>query len=170
MHAAILLFDRFNALDAVTPHAVLSSAGLTVTFIGESVGPVRGDSRSIELTADAVLEELPAPDIIVVPGGAGTHHHLANGTVHRWLRSADLTAGALLAVGAGALIPAAAGLLTGRRAAANDQTSSFLRRHGVLPTDASTIIDGKYGTATDATVAGDLVLDVLDRLRKQEGS
>ena len=165
MQAAILLFDRFTALDAVTPHAALTSAGIDVTFIGETIGPVRGDTRSIELTADAELGEVPAPDIVVIPGGAGIQRHLVNGTVHKWLRSAEPTASAVLAVGIGTLVPATAGLLAGRRAAASEHTDALLRRHRAVPTRAATVIDGKYGTAVDADAAADLVRNVVTQLR-----
>lgn len=164
MQAAILLFDRFTALDAVTAHAALSRAGIAVTFVGPTIGPVRGESRSIELTADAALDEVPAPDIIVIPGGAGVDRHLVNGAVHKWLRAAEITAAAVITIGTGTLISAAAGILAGRRVAANDTTSAFVSRHRALPAYEPAVIDGKYGTAVDAAVGGELVRDLLDRL------
>jgi putative intracellular protease/amidase len=170
MHAAILLFDGFSALDAVTPHAALTSAGVGVTFTAEVIGPVRADSRSVEITADAALGEIPAPDIIVISGGAGIYRHLRNGSVHKWLRAADVTADAVLAVGTGTLVLASAGLLSGSRAAANDSTSAFLMQHRAIPIHEPTVIDGKYGTAVNVGSADDLVRDVLTKLRIQNRS
>ncbi|WP_210481135.1 DJ-1/PfpI family protein [Naasia sp. SYSU D00948] len=161
MHAAILLFERFDALDAVTAHEALAGAGVTATFVGERIGPVRGDSRSIELTVDAVLDELPHPDIVVVPGGAGIHRHLVNGTVHRWLRAADTTSTWTIAIGGGSLIAATAGVLDGRAVAADDRTFAVLGRHRAEPVRQATVIDGRYGTTVSSHHAPDLIRDVL---------
>ncbi len=70
MEIAILIFNRFTALDAVGPYEVLRSIpGATVKFVSKEVGPVRTDVGSLALVADYALGEVGAPDILVVPGG-----------------------------------------------------------------------------------------------------
>ena len=72
MDIAILLFDRFTALDAVGPYETLSRLpDATVTFVAAEPGLIRTDVGSLGLMADASLDEMPRPDILVVPGGPG---------------------------------------------------------------------------------------------------
>ncbi len=164
MQATILLFDRFTALEAVGPHdALAGTPEIDVTFIAERVGPIRDDTGRLQLTADAALGEFPHPDIVVVPGGPGAQQHLVNGTVHQWLRAADCQAQWMLAIGSGATILAAAGLLRGYSATATDTTDRLLAEHGARPTAHAVVIDGKYGTAADAADAGVLIREVLHR-------
>ena len=56
MQIAILLYDRFTALDAVGPYEILSRIpGAEVVFAAARPGPVRTDMASLALTADAAL-------------------------------------------------------------------------------------------------------------------
>ena len=72
MQIAILLYDRFTALDAVGPYEVLSRLpGAEVVFAAQRPGPVRTDTGMLAVTADAALADVPHPDIVLVPGGPG---------------------------------------------------------------------------------------------------
>lgn len=111
MQIAVLLFDGFRAVDAVIPYETLSRIPTArVTFVAERIGAVSSDTGQLVLNADAELGELPHPDIIVVPGGAGYGRYLTNGTLHRWLRAAALSATWTIGVGEGAEILAAAAI------------------------------------------------------------
>src|SRR5438477_141713 len=73
MRIAIPLYDRFTALDAVGPYEVLSRLpGATVHFVADEPGMKRTETGMLGLSADLALEELPDPEILVVPGGYGT--------------------------------------------------------------------------------------------------
>ncbi len=57
MDIAILLFDRFTALDAVGPYETLSRLpDATVTFVAAEPGLMRTDVGSLGLMADASLD------------------------------------------------------------------------------------------------------------------
>ena len=73
MNIAILLYDRFTALDAIGPYEVLSRLpGAQVDVRRRaSAGPVRTDNGMLTLIAERSLAELAAPDIVLVPGGPG---------------------------------------------------------------------------------------------------
>ena len=169
MEIAVVLFEGFTALDAVAPHDLLSRLpGLRVTFAAEWVGPVRSDSGRLALVADAQLAELPRPDVVVVPGGPGHRRHMANGSLHRWLRAADLTSRWTVGVGEGALVLAAAGPLRGRRAASSAELVSLeLRGHGAIPVGDGVATDGKYWTAADGTAAIELAAELGGRIGRQ---
>jgi len=65
---AIPLYDRFTALDAVGPYEVLSHLlGARVTFLAHEVEPVTTDNGMLTLIAEKALEELPRPELVMVP-------------------------------------------------------------------------------------------------------
>jgi len=50
MQIAVLLYDRFTALDAVGPYDVLGRIpGAALTFVATEAGPVRTEQRSLNL-------------------------------------------------------------------------------------------------------------------------
>jgi len=131
---AILLYDRFTALDAVGPYEVLARMpDTTVVFVSERPGPVRADTGMLALTADAALADVPHPDIVLVPGGPGQDDQMSDGAVHQWLRAADAASSWTSSVCTGSLILAAAGLLAGRRATSHWLALDELRQFGVTP-------------------------------------
>ena len=133
MDIAILLFDRFAALDAVGPYEVLSRLpGARVTFVAEQTGPVRTDTGQLAVLADATLEQATSPDLVLVPGGPGQAVLMQDGPVHSWLRTVDATSTWTASVCTGSLILAAAGLLEGRRATSNWQALEQLGELAIL--------------------------------------
>ena len=74
MDIAIPLFDRFTALDAVGPYEVLQRLpGAEVTFVAARAGPGRHRHRPCSASSPTPrFEDLPDPEIVVVPGGTGT--------------------------------------------------------------------------------------------------
>src|SRR5271154_6476863 len=72
MQIAIVLYERFTALDAIGPYEVLSRLpGASVSFLAAERGPVHTDNGMLTLLAESSLEEIPRPDIVLVPGGPG---------------------------------------------------------------------------------------------------
>jgi putative intracellular protease/amidase len=119
MQIAILLYDKFTALDAIGPYQVLAGLpGASVVFVAEQAGPVADDTGMLSLMAQSALSDVSHPDILLVPGSPfpGISAQLKNGPVHEWLRAADVHTSWTTSVCTGALILAAAGLLAGRRA------------------------------------------------------
>ena len=73
MQIAAVLFDRLTALDVIGPYEVLQRLpDAVVTFVGHRKGEVRTENGFLGLTVDATFDEVPRPDVIVVPGGIGT--------------------------------------------------------------------------------------------------
>jgi putative intracellular protease/amidase len=65
---ALFLYDGMTALDAVGPYEVLARLpDAQVKFVASTPGPKKTDVGLV-LTADSSLEDVPAPDIIVIPG------------------------------------------------------------------------------------------------------
>lgn len=169
MQIAIALFDRFTSLDAVGPYETLSRMpGAETVFVAEHPGPVRNDSGSLALIADRAFTDVPAPDILVVPGGPGQSDNMANETLVAWLRSADATSTWTTSVCTGSLLLAAAGLLTGRRATSHWLALAELERFGVEPTGERVVFDGKYVTAAGVSSGIDMGLALIGRIAGEE--
>ncbi|WND33718.1 DJ-1/PfpI family protein [Streptomyces sp. BB1-1-1] len=169
MQIAIVLFDRFTALDAVGPYEMLSRIPDAETvFVAERTGPVRNDSGSLALTADRTLADVPNPDVVVVPGGPGQDTQMDNETLLDWLRTVDTTSTWTTSVCSGSLLLAAAGLLTGRRATSHWLALSLLEQYGVEPTGERVVTDGKYVTAAGVSSGIDMGLALVGRIAGDE--
>ncbi|MFI0592049.1 DJ-1/PfpI family protein [Streptomyces griseus] len=165
MQIAILLFDRFTALDAVGPYEILSRApGAETVFVAERTGPVRNDSGSLALVAEKTLAEVPSPDLVIVPGGPGQSDQMANEALLGWLRTVDATTTWTTSVCTGSLLLAAAGLLRGRRATSHWLALELLEEFGVEPTGERVVLDGKYVTAAGVSSGIDMGLTLLGRI------
>ncbi|MFE4664827.1 DJ-1/PfpI family protein [Streptomyces sp. NPDC056716] len=165
MQIAVLLFDRFTALDAIGPYETLGRLpGAELVFVAERPGPVRSDTGALALVADRGLGEVPAPDLLVVPGGPGQSAQMDNAVLLDWLRTADATSTWTTSVCTGSLLLAAAGLLTGRRATSHWLALEHLTRYGVEPTGERVVLDGKYVTAAGVSAGIDMGLTLLGRI------
>ncbi|HEX4705092.1 MAG TPA: DJ-1/PfpI family protein [Pseudonocardiaceae bacterium] len=165
MQIAILLFERLTVLDAIGPYQVLGRLpDSEVVFVGERLGPVRSDDGHLGLVVDATLDEVTTPDVVVVPGGPGQADYLADGPVHQWLRTVDQHTTWTTSVCTGALILAAAGLLTGRRATTHWLAVDALPTWGVTPVRERTVIDGKYATAAGVSAGIDMALTLAGHI------
>lgn len=165
MQIAILLYERFTALDAVGPYDVLSHLpGAEVVFVAERPGPVRNEVGSLCLMATAPLAAAQQPDVIVVPGGPGWHAHTTDGPVMRWLREADRHSAWTTSVCTGSLILAGAGLLAGRRATTHWLAVEELAPLGAVPTDQRVVVDGKYLTSAGVSAGLDMAFVLAGRI------
>ncbi|MER6621571.1 DJ-1/PfpI family protein [Streptomyces sp. NPDC000931] len=169
MQIAIVLFDRFTALDAVGPYETLGRLPDAETvFVAERTGPVRTDTGALAITADKTLEEVPDPDVVVVPGGPGQTPQMGNEALLEWLRAADATSTWTTSVCTGSLLLAAAGLLRGRRATSHWLALGHLERYGAEPTGERVVTDGKYVTAAGVSSGIDMGLTLLGRIAGDE--
>lgn len=138
--------------------------GAEVVFTAERRGVHRTDTGMLGLHADATFEEVPAPDIVFVPGGWGQTLHMGEGPVLEWLRAVDRTTTWTTSTCTGSLLLAAAGLLHGRRATTHWLALDELATHGVTPTSARVVADGKYVTAAGVSAGIDLALTLAEQL------
>jgi transcriptional regulator GlxA family with amidase domain len=161
MQIAIFVYDHMTALDAVGPYEILSRLpGAETIVVGEQRGPVRCDTRSLALVADAALHEVTTPDVLVVAGWSGCEQKnlLQPGPVQDWLRAVDHHTIWTTSVGTGAIILAAAGLLTGRSATTHWLAVEWLADLGAVPTGTRVARDGKYVTGAGVSAGIDMAL------------
>ena len=92
--------------------------------------------------ADAMLDAVPAPDIVCVPGGVGVRREL-DGPVVSWIRAAHASSTWTTSVCTGSLLLGAAGVLDGLRATSHWLSLERLRDFGAAPTGERVVAQGR---------------------------
>jgi putative intracellular protease/amidase len=155
---AVLLYEDMTALDAVGPYEVLARLpGAEVRFVASTPGPITTD-EGLVLVADAGLDDVPAPDVVLVPGGPGTLPALEDEAVVAWLRRVHETARWTTSVCTGSLLLGAAGVLEGRRATAHWILRDTLRQFGAEPVAERVVVQGDVITAAGVSAGIDMAL------------
>jgi putative intracellular protease/amidase len=169
MKVAIVLFDRFTALDFVGPYQVFTELpGTEVVLTAERAGLVPDQTGLLRVEAPAELADVPDPDVVVVPGGPGQADQMSDGPLHEWLRAADEVSTWTTSVCTGSLILAGAGLLSGRSATTHWLAMEQLTRLGVTPVSDRVVFDGKYVTAAGVSSGIDMALTLAGRIAGDE--
>ena len=126
----ILLFDQIEVLDFAGPFEVFSrtrlepgiesrrsdeNAPYRVRTVAVTAEPIRA-TGGLTVVPDCALDQAPDAEVLIVPGGFGTRALLDDARVLDWIRSAAGNTPTVASVCTGALLLAAAGLLTDKRA------------------------------------------------------
>ncbi|SDF42992.1 DJ-1/PfpI family protein [Lentzea fradiae] len=175
MRVHIVVFDGMDDLDVVGPFAVLGMAGRA--GLGVSVRlTAPGDPPHATTRGGLPLHPEPwAPrdaDVLLVPGGgygqgdgAGVRAEIAEGRVPAALADAVRPDLVLASVCTGALLLAAAGVVTGRPCTTHHRAVGDLVEAGGVHVDARVVDDGDLVTAGGVTSGLDLALWLVERFR-----
>ena len=159
MQIAIPMYDRFTALDAVGPYEVLSRLpGAEVVWLAHEPGLVRTDNRMLALQASARFEDVPTPDVLVMPGGLGTRDLLDDQRILGWLRRAHESSTWTSSVCTGSLLLGAAGILEGLSATSHWLELDALTEYGATPVEDRVVPQGKVVTAAGVSSGIDMAL------------
>ena len=171
MQVAYLLYDRFTALDITGPHEVLNSLPHTESiFVAEQAGPVRNESDTLSLVADASIDEVTEPAIVVVPGGFGTRALLEHEPLLDWIRGVHQKTQWTTSVCTGSLLLAAAGLLDGKKATTHWLARDLLGELGAEPVPDRVVTDGKIMTAAGVSAGIDMCLRLVQVMYGDEAA
>jgi putative intracellular protease/amidase len=169
MQIAYLLYDRFTALDIIGPHDVLNSVPVNESiFVAEEPGPIRNESDTLSLVADASIDEVRSPDIVVVPGGFGNRALLEHEPLHEWIRAVHENTAWTTSVCTGSLLLAAAGLLDGVPATTHWLARDLLAELGAKPVPDRVVERGKIMTAAGVSSGIDMALRLVQRINGDE--
>jgi putative intracellular protease/amidase len=147
MQIVIALYDRFTALDAVGPHQVLAHVpGAEIIFASERARAVSDETGTLTLVADASYADVPAPDILLVPGGPGQSAQMGDTPLRDWITKADKTSMWTTSVCTGSL--------------AMNELASL----GAKPVHDRYVFDGKYATSAGVSAGIDMALALAARL------
>ena len=171
MQIAMLLYDGFTALDITGPHETLNGVpGHELVFVAEEAGPVWNESRTLQMVAHKSLDEVPSPDIIVVPGGLGTRAVLEHEPVLSWLRKAHETSTWTTSVCTGSLLLAAAGILDDKDATTHWLARDTLAELGAKPVPDRVFHVGKVMTAAGVSSGIDMGLTLIQQIYGDEAA
>jgi len=169
MQIACVLFEGLTALDIVGPYEVLRGLpGADVRFVATAPGEYRTDNGRLALVADQALADVPAPDIVVVPGGRGEAGVRDDPTAIAWLQQAHTTSTWTTSVCTGSLVLGKAGILAGKRATSHWTALEVLRDFGAEPTLERVVFDGKVVTAAGVSAGIDMALRLVAEIAGDE--
>jgi transcriptional regulator GlxA family with amidase domain len=166
---AFVLYPGITLLDLVGPLQVFSSLRrfndqYRPVVVAERLEPLATDGP-LTVTADHTFDQVPDPEVVIVPGGgAPTIKAMGNQVIRDYLRQAADTVPVVGSVCTGALVLAAAGLLEGRQATTHWAYHRLLERLGATYLPERWVEDGKFITSAGVSAGIDMALHLTERL------
>jgi cyclohexyl-isocyanide hydratase len=168
LHIAFLLFPNVTQLDLTGPAQVLSRLGnAKLDLVAKTMDPVPTDAQ-FSLLPTATFAQVPRTDILCVPGGFGTVAAMEDEETLAWLRQLAADAAWVTSVCTGSLLLAAAGLLTGYRAACHWASREQLAFFGVEPVAERVVFDRNRVSGGGVTAGIDFALALTAAIRGEE--
>jgi len=182
-NVGILIFDDVEVLDFCGPFEVFSLASkpgqrtypenamFKVHTVAETSDPIR-TIGGMQVTPTCTIDDHPAFEILVVPGGYGTRA-IEDGKprVIDWIARQRAQAPVTTSVCTGAFLLAKAGLFDGHRATTHWGAIESLRRsHPEITVldDIRVVDEGEIVTSAGASAGIDMALHVVSRLHGRE--
>jgi transcriptional regulator GlxA family with amidase domain len=165
MQIAFALYPGFTALDFVGPYQVLTNVpGEEVVLVTAEPGRVSDDMGLLHLDVATGLDQVTAPDIVVVPGGPGRSTAAAvDSPLVDWLRAVHPNTTWTTSVCTGALILGAAGILEGLPATTHWLSYDELAACGAFPTEQRVVMDGKVVTGAGVSAGIDMAFTLVGK-------
>jgi transcriptional regulator GlxA family with amidase domain len=166
---AVVLYPHLAALDMIGPLQVLKTLELfapeyRVVVVGERAERM-GTDVGVGLIPDKTFDEVPHPEILVVPGGrVPTIRAMSDPTMRAHVRGAAATAEIVASVCTGSLILGALGLLEGRRGTTNWFFAGLLEQIGVAYEQERWVQDGKFVMSAGVSAGIDMALHLVAQL------
>lgn len=172
-HIGILLFPDMEELDAVGPWEVLAfwtghfpEDGYSVSCLSRDGAPVRA-AKGLGIEAHHSFDDAPPLEVLIHPGGRGTRPQLEDAHHLDWVRGQRQSVSIMASVCTGALVYAAAGLLSGRPATTHWASIDHLAE--LDPTidvrkDIRFVDDGDVITSAGVSAGIDMALHLVSRL------
>ncbi|MFC4376060.1 DJ-1/PfpI family protein [Nocardia halotolerans] len=170
MIIAIGLYQGFTALDAIGPYQVFTTVpGAEVVLCAAETGMLDDDHNLLHLRIDATFEEMPRPDILLIPGGpASLSLARDRAPIVDWVRNAHPHTTWTTSVCTGSLILGAAGLLGNRAAATHWFFRDELAKYGAQPTEQRVVMDDRIATSAGSAAGIDLALTLAAEFASPE--
>src|SRR6266566_7962304 len=163
------LFPGVTQLDFTGPHQVFASLPGASVILASSAGGSIESSGGMVFAGVRRLADIPACDVVCVPGGAGvTDNAIGDAVFLGELRRLAATAKYVTSVCTGSLALGAAGLLRGRRAACHWLWRDLLVPFGATPDAGRVVRDGNVITGGGVTAGIDFALTLVAELAGEE--
>jgi transcriptional regulator GlxA family with amidase domain len=171
----ILIFDQVEVLDVAGPFEVFSvtrlneerrrqeSSPFRILLISERKGQVSAVG-GLRFIPDVTIEDCPALDLLIVPGGWGTRKEVKNNTILKWIADRATKTRLTASVCTGSSLLGKAGLLEGREATTHWRTFDFLRDaapNAKIREDLLFTLDDPIYTSAGVSAGIDLALRIV---------
>jgi transcriptional regulator GlxA family with amidase domain len=166
---AFVLYPDLAALDLIGPLQVLKTLELfapqyKVVVVGERAEQM-GTDVGVGLIPDQSFDELPHPDILVVPGGrVPTIRAMSDPAMRAYVRRAAASAEVVASVCTGSLILGSLGLLEGRQATTNWFFHRLLEQLGAAYRQERWVEDGAFVMSAGVSAGIDMALYLVSKL------
>ena len=171
----IVIFDQVEVLDVAGPFEAFSvtrlneerrleqSSPFRILLVSERKGQVSAIG-GLRFTPDVTIDDCPALDLLIVPGGWGTRKEVKNDTLLRWIadRAAKTRLTASVCTGSSPL--GKAGLLDRREATTHWRAFDFLRDAAptaLIRQDVLFTLDDPIFTSAGVSAGIDLALRIV---------
>lgn len=158
LQIAIPIFENMTMLDVVGPYEILNLLPfVNVTLVSFKRGRI-SDLGTMTIEAKASFDEIPRPDVVVVPGGLGAFGLVNNTVILDWIRKAHKTTIYTTSVCTGGILMGAAGLLKGIDATTHWSSLSTLSSYGANPVSIRVVKRGKIITSAGVSSGIDMAI------------
>ena len=130
--------------------------------VGDRVGPVTGPGGM--QTIDRRFDDVPRPDVVLVPGGLGCARAAEDPALREWLQAVASQCRWMAASSTGTVVVAAAGLLADREAATHWLAGDLLASYGSAASTERIVEVGRVITCEGEITAMHVALLVVLRL------
>lgn len=170
MQIAFLIYEGLTSLDIIGPYEVLARLpDAEVRFVAVEAGELRVDTGAFGFVVDHALDEVPRPEVFVIPGGLqGTFAAARDERILAWVRGAHEHSRFSTSVCTGSLILGAAGLLQGLTATTHWAAKAMLEQHSATYSEQRVVRAGKIVTAAGVSSGIDMALYLAGELAGAE--
>lgn len=158
------LYPRLTQLDFTGPFEVLSRVPGAEAIVASKEGGAIVSETGLTFADLTRLSDIDRCDMICVPGGPGQTDAMLDPAFLAEIKRLGSSARYVTSVCTGSLILAAAGLLTGKRAASHWYYRDMLALFGAIPDPARVVRDGDVITAGGVTAGIDFALTIAAEL------
>jgi cyclohexyl-isocyanide hydratase len=155
------LYPNVTQLDFTGPYEVFTRLPGARSILASVAGGTIEAGGGMTFAGIGKLEDVDSCALLCVPGGFGTVQTLQDRPYLAELRRLARTARYVTSVCTGSLLLAAAGLLTGKRAACHWAWRDSLAAFGAIPDAARVVREGNIITGGGVTAGIDMALTVL---------
>ena len=170
----VVVFDGAEELDFAGPWEVFTASSMLrerggedpdrVVLVAEHLGPVRA-AKGMRVLPDVTFTDHPPLDVVVVPGGEGTHRAVEDPTFLRWLSAVGAEARWVTSVCTGSLLLYASGVGKGKRLATHWAFEDRLVELGAdVVRDVRWVRDGTVVSSQGVSAGIDMALWLVGQL------
>jgi transcriptional regulator GlxA family with amidase domain len=171
----IVIFDQVEVLDVAGPFEAFSvtrlneerrreqSSPFRILLVSERKGQVSAIG-GLRFTPDVTIDDCPALDLMLVPGGWGTRKEVKNNTLLSWIADRAAKTRLTASVCTGSSLLGKAGLLNGREATTHWRAFDFLRESAptaLIRQDVLFTLDDPIFTSAGVSAGIDLALRIV---------